>query len=203
MNTDSGHVDFEPSAKPSWQRFTLIDLIICVLSLGLGLGVALRVFQGREMLLTALAALFMAGTIAGPLLLISQRLRGRRQGLGLGEWFWLVTAVNYLLLFAIMCFGHLMNSLTPVFRIDLPRPVTGLWQCSLLSYFSCPFFLASYSAHWRGIGAFGRTGLRHHLSGWNDLARPIWCFQWCLLSSFLRCWTASTKFSCRKQLVHW
>jgi hypothetical protein len=86
--------------RSNWTRFTLMDGIILIAACSVGTYIATRIAQmdarnssPRVAVLWAVSCVLWSGVIAAPLVLSSQRLRGRRSAPSPGEWLWLVPLV--------------------------------------------------------------------------------------------------------------
>jgi hypothetical protein len=81
--------------NPKWSKFSLIDCVVLVAAFALGMGFYANVVRlPDESFESAIAGgiwgIAFGGVIAGPLIVLTQALRGRRSKLRSGEWHWLV-----------------------------------------------------------------------------------------------------------------
>ncbi len=121
--------------RSNWTRFTLMDGIILIAACSLGTYITIRFAQETEVaelekegslgtliatrftrtetqnsrprvaVLCAVSCVLWSGVIAAPLVLSSQRFRGRRSAPSPGEWFWLVPLVFFLTIAWSQLFG--------------------------------------------------------------------------------------------------
>jgi hypothetical protein len=121
--------------RSNWTRFTLMDGIILIAACSIGTYITTRFAQERQIaelqkegslgtliatrftrtdtrnsrprvaVLWAVSCILWSGVIAAPLVLSSQRFRGRRSAPSPGEWFWLVPLVLFLTIAWSQLFG--------------------------------------------------------------------------------------------------
>jgi hypothetical protein len=129
----------DPTERPDWSRLTLLDGHLLVAASALGLGLASYFLRGvgpyrsvHPQIVWAISGLLWAGMIAAPLILVGQRLRGRRAALSLGEWFWLAPSTLFLLMLACACL------VGPTFGLILVLVLLGVglqWALSLAALY--------------------------------------------------------------------
>lgn len=86
----------------NWNRFSMLDGMVLIAASAVGMGLVSPAW-GSRLRFWVLAA-FLAGVIAGPMTLVSQRLRGRRAKLGPGEYFWLSPLLLFLITMLVLSF---------------------------------------------------------------------------------------------------
>ncbi len=94
----------------NWNRFTLMDGAALVAAFALGTSVATHFTRLdtpsailRPSAGWAVSCILLSGVLAGPFILLSQGIRGRRFALSSGEWLWLAPVLLLLFVYAI---GH-------------------------------------------------------------------------------------------------
>ncbi|MFH1268498.1 MAG: hypothetical protein ABIK89_22475, partial [Planctomycetota bacterium] len=96
----------------SWQRFTLLDMLLIQAAFGIGFSLACSLEPAEVAAVERITAGTVWGFVfAGPIVLMVQwTLRARSRGLSLGEWLWLSPA---LLFFFLWCSLELPAKLYP------------------------------------------------------------------------------------------
>ena len=88
--------------KTNWGRFSLVDGMILIASSAIGMALPANSNGiAAPLIIWALSATLCSALIAGPLILASQWIRGRRAALSLGEYLWLSPFVLFLATYAI------------------------------------------------------------------------------------------------------
>ena len=88
--------------ETNWGRFSLVDGMIVIAASAIGMSLAAKASEpDLPRIIWALSAVLYGALIAGPLILASQWIRGRRAVLSPGESLWLSPLVLYLATYAI------------------------------------------------------------------------------------------------------
>jgi hypothetical protein len=101
-----GHAMTKTVGRDRWKRFTLLNVCLLILALGLGMKLAPAFhsqgpppFKRQSDTEWTAIALIAGCAIAGPLTLGAQRIPyGRRTALSIGEWLWLTPSASYSIL---------------------------------------------------------------------------------------------------------
>ena len=168
----------------SWQRFTLLDLLLLQASFGLGLALACSPGTGEPSGVERMIAGAVLGSVfAGPIILMTQwTVRDRSRPLTAGEWLWLSPSVLFFILWCSL-------KLSPLFDSQSSEHLFGFW---IFAQITCSEYLFNFwiFAQVACIGASVATlfsGFRGYRStvpcywtdrmgGWASLFFGIWVF---------------------------
>ena len=155
--------------RETWQRFTLLDVLLVQASFGLSFSMACSLWPGEAGGVERVVSGTVWGLVfTGPITLLAQwTLRSRSRGLSAGEWLWLSPTVLFGLLACSLC--------GPVARFpELSRHLFSLWMWAQVT--SIGAALAILFSGLRGYRSIVPCYWTDRAGTWASLLFGIWTF---------------------------